>query len=406
MAKQTNFSELSCKLTKQIDKNDKKKGGIYFTPRSTIMMILDVLKPYMKNIKNILEPSCGSCEFISVMNERYPGRLITGLEINQTIFDSIQHFNTGNTTLLRGDYLTYQSEQPYDLIIGNTPFFVMKKKDVDESYHNYFTGRPNIFILFVIKSLHQLSQNGILCFILPKNFLNCSYYDKTRKYIYENYNIIDIIECNDKYIETQQETIVIIIKNDSNTKKNDDFTLIKHAFTIFSTKEKTKQIKALYENSTDLVSLGFDVSVGNVVWNQVKQKLTDDETKTRLIYSSDILNGKLTKQNFKNPDKKNYIDQPGIVNETPVLLINRGYGVGDYKFNYYLLKEKMNHLIENHVISVKYTKKINQDDLVALYEKIIGSLRSEKTKKFIGLYFGNNALNTTELKFVLPIYDI
>ena len=33
----------------------------------------------------------------------------------------------------------------FDLIIGNPPYFVMKKTDVDESYHNYFDGRPNIF---------------------------------------------------------------------------------------------------------------------------------------------------------------------------------------------------------------------------------------------------------------------
>ena len=182
--------------------------------------------------------------------------------------------------------------------------------------------------------------------------------------------------------------------------------MIKNDFTIFSTKEKTKQIKKLYEKSTDLASLGFDVNVGNVVWNQVKEKLTNDETKTRLIYSSDIKNGQLTKQNFKNVEKKNFINQSGIISEKPILLINRGYGVGDYKFNYYLLKEKMNYLIENHVICVKYTKEIKEHDLVALYEKIIKSLSSEKTKKFIDLYFGNNALNTTELKFVLPIYDI
>ena len=36
--------------------------------------------------------------------------------------------------------------------------------------------------------------------------------------------------------------------------------------------------------------MGFKVSVGNVVWNQHKKILTDDSSKTRLIYSSDIVN--------------------------------------------------------------------------------------------------------------------
>ena len=35
---------------------------------------------------------------------------------------------------------------------------------------------------------------------------------------------------------------------------------------------------------------------------------------------------------------------------------------------------------------------------------IINSLKSEKTKSFIELYCGNNALNTKELAEIVPIY--
>ena len=36
------------------------------------------------------------------------------------------------------------------------------------------------------------------------------------------------------------------------------------------------------------------LSIGTVVWNQVKDKLTDNSDKTRLIYSGDIVNNELT----------------------------------------------------------------------------------------------------------------
>jgi hypothetical protein len=39
-----------------------------------------------------------------------------------------------------------------------------------------------------------------------------------------------------------------------------------------------------------------------------------------------------------------------------------------------------------------------------LYNQIIQSLTNEKTEQFIQLYFGNNAINTTELREILPIY--
>lgn len=117
--------------------------------------------------------------------------------------------------IIKQDYLNYSPSGKFDLIIGNPPFYVMKKDMVDEVYYPYFVGRPNIFILFIIKSLELLNDNGILSFILPKNFLNCLYYDKTRKFICDNFQILHIIECHDKFLETQQETIMFIVRKRS-----------------------------------------------------------------------------------------------------------------------------------------------------------------------------------------------
>jgi hypothetical protein len=139
-----------------------------------------------------------------------------------------------------------------------------------------------------------------------------------------------------------------------------------------------------------------------VVWNQCKNELTDDETKTRLIYSSDIKNKKLDIKKYSNKDKKNYIYKEG--EKGPILLLNRGYGVGTYNFEYCLVDEELEYLIENHLICIKYTKPINDDELKALYTRIIKSFDNKKTQDFINLYFGNNAVNTTELCELFPIY--
>ena len=215
----------------------------------------------------------------------------------------------------------------FDLIIGNPPYFVMSKTDVDKLYCNYFDGRPNIFILFIIKSLKLLNKKGILSFVLPKNFLNCLYYDKTRKHILENYTILDIIECHDNYIETKQDTIIVILQNEKPT-NNLSYSITISEYTIFGTQNNINSMKNLYNNSKTLFDLSFNVNVGNVVWNQCKKDLTDDNTKTHLIYSSDITNNKLSIKNYSNKEKKNYINKKG--NSNPLLVINRGYGVGSF----------------------------------------------------------------------------
>ena len=168
------YSELSIKLTNKINKIEKKNNGIYFTPPKTINTNIKALEPYMKNIKEILEPSCGSCEYILELNRQYVDKNIKGIEYNKTIYNSIKPLENKNIKLYNIDFLTYESNNKYDLVIGNPPYYVMKKKNIDKIYYNYFDGRPNIFILFIIKSLKLLASDGILSFVLPKNFLNIS----------------------------------------------------------------------------------------------------------------------------------------------------------------------------------------------------------------------------------------
>lgn len=395
------YSTLSCDLTKKISKCEKKNNGIYFTPPKCIKKNLDLLKKYFNKIENILEPSCGSCEYIFQLQKYKNIKDITGIELNKTIYNSIKKLNDDKMKILNESFLDYKSDKLYDLIIGNPPYYVMKKCDVDKSFYNYFEGRPNIFILFIIKSLSLLSKNGILSFILPKSFLNSFYYDKTRSFISKNYQILNIKECYDEYLETQQETVIFIVRNQKKI-NNNDYILNLNGLTIFSPKETVKELTELIKDSKSLDKLGFNVRVGRIVWNQHKDILTNDDNDTRLIYSSDIVNKKIILKEYKNTHKKNFIKKEGI--NKIMLVVNRGYGNGEYKFNYCLVNVDYKYLIENHLICVEYKKDIEKKKLLKLFQKIIKSLDNDKTKRFVKLYFGNNAITTTELNFILPIF--
>jgi hypothetical protein len=237
---------------------------------------------------------------------------------------------------------------------------------------------------------------------LPKNFLNCLYYDKTRKYINAHFQILNIVECvNSKYIETQQATILLIIKKTCSN-NNEDYVLYRSNYTIFASKSNCIKLKNLLINSKSLDTLGFKVGIGSIVWNQCKDLLTNDSSKTRLIYSSSIENNSLNIQNYNNNEKKNYINKKGLIK--PIIVVNRGYGVGNYKFNYCLINEGYEYLVENHLITIEYTKQLPHNDLLNLYKKIIYSLNTTNTLEFVEIYFGNNAINSTELSTIVPIY--
>ena len=416
MSKQ--FSDLSLHLTKKILSNDEKKNnGIYFTPIDIIKLIISIICDNYDNDKKIikiLEPSCGSCEFITYIDTIFNNTEIIGIEYNDTIFKSIKDLKIKNNSLniINDNYLKYDIENmnKYDLIIGNPPYYVISDKQELNKYKKYYDGRANIFILFIIHSLKKLEVNGILAFVLPKNFLNCQYYNKLRNHIYHNYKIINIIDCsNYNYIETTQDTIIFIIKNTSiditdNNKYsiNDNDNDNDNDNNIFNSIDNIIKLKELYINSTTLHQMNFKVSVGTIVWNQHKHILTNDNKKTRLIYSSDINNNNLINVKYKNEEKKNYIDKDGF--NDLLLVVNRGYGKSKYKFNYCLINIDEKYLIENHLICIKYKKIIEKEELMKLYQIIINSFNDERTTNFIKLYFGNNAINTIELECHLPIY--
>jgi adenine-specific DNA-methyltransferase len=394
------FNELSIILTKKLTIDHKKKHGIYFTHPNEVNKTIEILSRYGCKYDNILEPSCGSCEFVRTLSKLHPNSNIDCVEYDKTIFKEIKSLQTDKINIVNDDFVKYECNKNYDLIIGNPPYFVIKKDKCPKEYHNYLDGRPNIYLLFILKCLTILNDNGILAFILPNNFLNCSYYNKVRIHIKNNYKLIDIIDCGNDFIDTEQHTHLLIVQNKIELNNKNIIEL--NNSVIFNTTDKIYQLNNLYTGTDTLDNMGFSVSVGKVVWNQVKDELTDDNRNTLLIYSGDIKNNRLESCNYKDETKKNYIISEG--KREPTLVVNRGYGKGKYTFNYCLIDIDKPYQIENHLICISPKNNMNKKELLKQYNKIIDSFNNPKTNEFVDIYCTNDAMNTTELQYILPIY--
>jgi hypothetical protein len=462
MSSTATFSPLSKHITNTLTKDEKKNGGIFFTPPSCIQQIMALLRDDVSlsthTFDTILEPSCGSGEFLSVLMRQYPNAWITGVEIHPVIYAEVStHFNSlvggGRVSIQHGDFLKYSLPSSSagvgpgpgpgpgpDLIIGNPPYFVMKKEEVDAEYYPFFDGRPNIFILFIIKSAQLLRAGGVLCFVLPSSFMNSHYYDKTRKYIVRHFAILHIVKCDgggggdEGYLDTQQGTFILILRKYGAGVESLACTSGAGVFeksgveslactsgagvfeyagaSIFT--DNLPRLISLYAGSTSLHELGFEVSIGTVVWNQCKDILTNDATKPRLIYNSNIQEGRFEHKTYKNGEKKAFIDKPGI--RTPMIVVNRGYGVGKYKFYYCLItpdavstsSSSAGYLIENHLICITHKSSTGTTDhapsSLTAFHRVIKSFQDPRTQEFISYYCGNNAISSTELHLMLPIY--
>jgi hypothetical protein len=409
--KMKQFSELTIEITKNLTKNEKKSYGIFITPKSIIeklnKSIFDHLGSNKSLIKNILEPSCGTCEIVNYCDNNYTDVVIDAVEYNKTIFDAIKKSKfINNVNLINKDFIRFNPDKTYDLIIGNPPYFVCKKSDVPEEYEEFIHGRPNIFGLFILHSLSLLKSGGLLALIIPKSFLNSLYYSKIRNYIKDTCSIIkieDYSNLND-FIDTEQSTFGLIIKKNTTSIIANvcDYSMLFNDNYIFT--DNSAELKELFNGSTTLEKMGLKVRTGKVVWNEHKDELTDNVEDTILIYNSNISNdNKFVFKEFKNDEKKQYINIDGRID--PVLVVNRGNGNSAYKLNYALI-EKGPFVIENHLNEIYSPKKMEKTKLLQIYDKIINSFKNPKTKKFIELFLGNNGLSKTELETIFPIYDI
>lgn len=343
----------------------RKKDGIYFTPKSLVQKIINRLCELKVNINNVLEPSCGCGVFLDEII-KYTNKY-EAYELNEDIYKYISRvYKVKNI-----DYLSTDIETKFDLIIGNPPYYIYN----DKRYSNYFTGRTNIFIQFIIHSLLKLNENGVLCFVIPSTFMNCQYYYKTREFIKNNFMILDIFKNKESFEYTDYKTITIIIQN----KKGDND---KYVYNDIFTINKNKLEAMMLNNHFKLNELdNINIFIGKFIWNENKNKLVDDDTKPILIYKP-----KSSRISYVN------VDDTDTVYNKNLLIINRGYGQSKYNFNYEYINSsdyENGFLIENHNIVIATT----EDN----YKLILESFKNPLTIKFINKYTTNGAMNINDL---------
>jgi hypothetical protein len=379
------FRPVSIEITQTITKKDKQDNGIFFTPKEDRDILLGVLDSLGLYPTSILEPSFGSGEFLEDLYERYPNAAITGVEKNAELFGSTVRPNVYNM-----DFLEYSGK--HDMIVGNPPYFVIPKSSDTLKCQK---GRPNMFVQFLYKSVTEnLTSDGHLGFILPTSFYNATYYEPMRRHIFENTTVIAVSPLSGKYIDTQQSTFCLVLQNG---KRNDDF-MVEINGSVYLTPDKSRIVE-LMQGSSTLKSIGFKVSTGDVVWNQVKESLVDSGG-TLLIYSGNIRNGVLCLNEQMKEEKKQYIQ--GFAKE-PIsgvsILLNRGYGNAAYILNPVIVNFEKYHA-ENHVNVIRPETPEAKKFIGRVYD----SLCNEKTAEFISLFVGNNALSKTEIESCLPIW--
>lgn len=331
---------------------DKRTFGQYYTPKLIVKSILDSLEIDYKNLEKfkILDPTCGGGAFflgildeckqanvskdktIEIVNKSFYGcdlnpnavfltKLCIIIHLNYLYEDFSfsndlrklsfdDHFTQGNTLLK-------SYEEKFDFIIGNPPYFKIKKSEkIQIMYKSYLYGQGNVYALFLVWSLWNINTTGKVSFIIPQSIKNGKYFCRIREeLIKHNILFINYIDSNKKnLIFNDVEQAVFILGYEKICNKNNN---VKLSFSDFG--EQSSYIQYLqneiFDNNGFLTPCSSielkllkklkqtkrfkeiepDLRFGNglFVWNQQKENLVNenDERSIPIVYANYVKEG-------------------------------------------------------------------------------------------------------------------
>ena len=393
------YTKESIDYLKNTDIKKRKKLGQYFTPKSIRELLLSKLPK--KDNADILDPACGSGEFLLSCKKYFKNPILYGFDIDKKLINIASKL-VKNASIKNFDFLNIDiNKKKYDYIIGNPPYFELKlNEEIKRKYFGIIKGRVNIFSLFIKTGLDLLKDGGYLAYVVPPSMNNGAYFSKLREYIIKNSSLeyLHIIDGADNFHLANQKVMLIILKK-TNSKKSSKYIFKKNGITIFT--EDKKFLNKAYKNTVSLKDIGYTVKTGSIIWNEHKEKLTNDKNNsTLLIWASNINNGKIIIGYTKG--KPQYIKNISndLIIKSRVVVVNRITGSSkDINIKAAIVNEK-EFVCENHVNVIYMSKNANQNYSL---EDIFKALQDKTNIKVMRLISGNTQISKTELERLLPI---
>ena len=221
---------------------DKKSKGAYYTPFYAVDTCLSKLKEISPNNAKILDPACGSGNFLIRLPKNIPIENIYGCDIDKISvciarinlalkygLKSKESANILMNNIKEMDFLTtetageragdklFSPKSGFDVILGNPPWgYSFSSSDI-KRLKRFFpflssSARPESFSLFIEKGLSVLKDNGTLTYLLPETLLGSDMYLSIRKEILSKGCVKGISYLGDIFDKVQCPCIILTVK--------------------------------------------------------------------------------------------------------------------------------------------------------------------------------------------------
>lgn len=217
--------------------------GQYFTN--------DIIANFMcswacQGAKTMLDPAVGNGIFFRYAKKYNPECKVRGYEIDKEI---LEYFgNLSDKNIILGDYLKSSWGDKYDAIICNPPYkrfqAIPDRTVIIQDIYNHtsekYSSYTNLYLLFLVKSIFQLSSTGRLAYLIPTEFLNAKYGTPVKRLILERQLLRTVINFrNNREVFKNAATTCCILLLDQEKKEYVDFYNLKSVKDLANLKIET-----------------------------------------------------------------------------------------------------------------------------------------------------------------------
>jgi tRNA1(Val) A37 N6-methylase TrmN6 len=221
-----------------------KNSGATFTPTALADFLSDKILKYV-NAKGsvILDPACGDGALLVSIAEKINGSFdfeLRGYETNiDYLFEAknnlsqivtekqykieLQDFIDFATPCINDLFSTNQNQEFADIIIANPPYVrtqilgAEKSQQIARTYN--LKGKIDLYFPFLIGMTNALKKDGIMGVITSNRYLTTKSGAEIRKFLLENYDILEVIDLGDSKLFDAAVLPAILIGKKKTSKK-------------------------------------------------------------------------------------------------------------------------------------------------------------------------------------------
>lgn len=200
-----------------VSKEHLKQYGQFFTPHKIAKFMT---RWACKSATSMLDLAVGNSIFLTEAKEINKFCQLRGYEIDTTILNFFG--NPSGAFIENSDYLLSSWDLRFDAIVCNPPYnrfqALSNRAEILSMLFNKtgikFSGYTNSYILFLAKSIFQMSEKGRLAYLIPSEFLNSKYGNEIKQILIEQqllYGVINFSNDNELYENATTTNCILLL---------------------------------------------------------------------------------------------------------------------------------------------------------------------------------------------------